>query len=59
MKTNEELRQQIRSDYAGIANVEFRLGEIEHLPVADNSVDVITSLDIQAQKPYNCGPNCC
>jgi SAM-dependent methyltransferase len=24
-------------------NVEFRLGEIEHLPVADNSVDVITS----------------
>lgn len=28
---------------AGIENVEFRLGEIEHLPVADNSVDVITS----------------
>ncbi len=25
------------------ANVEFRLGEIEHLPVADNSVDVIIS----------------
>jgi SAM-dependent methyltransferase len=24
-------------------NVEFRLGEIEHLPVADNSVDVIIS----------------
>ncbi|MCK5559125.1 MAG: arsenite methyltransferase [Thermoplasmata archaeon] len=24
-------------------NVEFRLGEIEHLPVTDNSVDVITS----------------
>ncbi|UCH89007.1 MAG: arsenite methyltransferase [Thermoplasmata archaeon] len=24
-------------------NVEFRLGEIEHLPVADNTVDVITS----------------
>lgn len=24
-------------------NVEFRLGEIEHLPVADNSVDIITS----------------
>jgi SAM-dependent methyltransferase len=24
-------------------NVEFRLGEIEHLPVADNSIDVITS----------------
>ncbi len=27
----------------GYNNVEFRLGEIEHLPVADNSVDVITS----------------
>ena len=27
----------------GLENVEFRLGEIEHLPVADNSVDVITS----------------
>ena len=27
----------------GYANVEFRLGEIEHLPVADNSVDVILS----------------
>ncbi len=27
----------------GCANVEFRLGEIEHLPVADNSVDVIIS----------------
>lgn len=25
------------------ANVEFRLGEIEHLPVADNSVDIIMS----------------
>jgi len=27
----------------GIGNVEFRLGEIEHLPVADDSVDVILS----------------
>ncbi|PKN67306.1 MAG: hypothetical protein CVU57_02890 [Deltaproteobacteria bacterium HGW-Deltaproteobacteria-15] len=27
----------------GIKNVEFRLGEIEHLPVADESVDVIIS----------------
>ena len=27
----------------GYNNVEFRLGEIEHLPVADNSVDVIIS----------------
>jgi len=28
---------------AGYANIEFRLGEIEHLPVADSSVDVIIS----------------
>jgi SAM-dependent methyltransferase len=28
---------------AGIENVDFRLGEIEHLPVADNSIDVIIS----------------
>ena len=28
---------------AGYVNVEFRLGEIEHLPVADASVDVIIS----------------
>ncbi|MDD5307441.1 MAG: arsenite methyltransferase [Deltaproteobacteria bacterium] len=27
----------------GAENVEFRLGEIEHLPVADNTVDVILS----------------
>jgi arsenite methyltransferase len=28
---------------SGANNVEFRLGEIEHLPVADNTVDVIIS----------------
>lgn len=27
----------------GLDNVEFRLGEIEHLPVADNSIDVVLS----------------
>jgi SAM-dependent methyltransferase len=27
----------------GAANVEFRLGEIEHLPIADNTADVIIS----------------
>ena len=27
----------------GASNVDFRLGEIEHLPVADNSVDIIIS----------------
>jgi len=28
---------------AGYKNIEFRLGEIEHLPVADNSIDAIMS----------------
>jgi arsenite methyltransferase len=28
---------------SGVSNVAFRLGEIEHLPVADNSIDVIMS----------------
>lgn len=31
------------ADKLGAKNVEFRLGEIEHLPVADNTVDVILS----------------
>lgn len=31
------------AEKGGYTNVEFRLGEIEHLPVADNSVDVIIS----------------
>src|SRR5210317_1906530 len=31
------------ADKAGTNNVEFRLGEIEHLPVADNSTDLIMS----------------
>lgn len=38
----------------GLDNVEFRLGEIEHLPVADNSVDVIISncvLNLSPDKP--------
>lgn len=39
---------------AGHANVEFRLGEIEHLPVADNSADVIISncvINLSPDKP--------
>jgi arsenite methyltransferase len=35
-------------------NVEFRLGEIEHLPVADNSVDVVISncvINLSPNKP--------
>jgi arsenite methyltransferase len=38
----------------GFANVEFRLGEIEHLPVADASVDVILSncvVNLSPDKP--------
>jgi SAM-dependent methyltransferase len=31
------------AETGGYANVEFRLGEIEHLPVADSTVDVIIS----------------
>lgn len=31
------------ADKSGLENVEFRLGEIENLPVADNAVDVIIS----------------
>ena len=38
----------------GIENVEFRLGEIEHLPVADRSVDVVVSncvVNLSPDKP--------
>ncbi len=36
-------RARANAQQHGTANVEFRLGEIEHLPVADESVDVILS----------------
>ena len=38
----------------GLDNIEFRLGEIEHLPVADNSVDAIISncvINLSPDKP--------
>ena len=38
----------------GLANVEFRLGEIEHLPVADDSADVVISncvINLSPDKP--------
>lgn len=38
----------------GLQNVEFRLGEIEHLPVADNSIDVVISncvINLSPDKP--------
>jgi arsenite methyltransferase len=39
---------------AGLDNVEFRLGEIEHLPIADNTVDVVISncvINLSPDKP--------
>lgn len=36
-------RARLNADKAGIENVEFRLGEIEHLPVDSNSIDVVLS----------------
>jgi len=39
---------------SGLDNVEFRLGEIEHLPVADRSVDVVISncvINLSPDKP--------
>lgn len=39
---------------AGVGNVEFRIGEIEHLPVADETVDVIISncvINLSTDKP--------
>ena len=42
------------ADKGGYANVEFRLGEIEHLPVANDSVDAIISncvVNLSPDKP--------
>jgi arsenite methyltransferase len=39
---------------AGVTNVDFRLGEIEHLPVADKTVDVVISncvINLSPDKP--------
>ena len=41
-------------DSSGLDNVEFRLGEIEHLPLADSSVDVVISncvINLSPDKP--------
>jgi arsenite methyltransferase len=41
-------------DHSGLDNVEFRLGEIEHLPVADGTVDVVISncvINLSPDKP--------
>ena len=42
------------SQRTGLSNVEFRMGEIEHLPVADASVDVVISncvINLSPDKP--------
>jgi len=46
------------AEQSGYKNIEFRLGEIEHLPVADGSVDVIISncvinLSLEKQQVFN------
>jgi arsenite methyltransferase len=51
-----EMLEKARANQAklGFMNVEFRLGEIEHLPVADNTVDVIISncvVNLSPDKP--------
>jgi len=42
------------TEKTGVTNVEFRFGEIEHLPVADNSADIIMSncvINLSPDKP--------
>jgi SAM-dependent methyltransferase len=51
-----QMLEKARSNQArmGFKNVEFRLGEIEHLPVADSTVDVIISncvVNLSPDKP--------
>ncbi len=44
----------VYSKHTGLSNVEFRLGEIENLPVADSSVDVVISncvINLSPSKP--------
>ncbi len=53
--TSEMLdRARANREKVGAENVEFRLGEIEHLPVADNQVDVVISncvINLSTEKP--------
>lgn len=47
-------RARKNAEKGGYTNTDFRLGEIEHLPVADNSVDVIISncvINLSPDKP--------
>ena len=54
MITKARRNTSVYTEKTGLSNVEFRLGEIEHLPVADNSVDVVISncvLNLSPDKP--------
>lgn len=47
-------KARLNREKVGAGNVEFRLGEIEHLPVADSTVDVIISncvINLSPDKP--------
>ncbi|MDD5585724.1 MAG: arsenite methyltransferase [Alphaproteobacteria bacterium] len=48
------LKARVNAEKAGLCNVQFRLGEIENLPVADGAVDVIISncvINLSPDKP--------
>ena len=52
MKARNNINQ--FSNRTGLTNVEFRLGEIEHLPIADNSIDAVISncvINLSPDKP--------
>lgn len=56
LETNDEMRALAREGQArtGITNVEFRKGEIENIPLPDNSVDVVVSssaINLSPDKP--------
>jgi arsenite methyltransferase len=47
-------RARANAEKSAVANAEFRLGEIEHLPVADGTVDVVMSncvINLSPEKP--------
>ncbi len=54
MLANARQNLAVYQEQTGLSNVEFRLGEIEHLPIADNNVDVVISncvINLSPDKP--------
>lgn len=51
-------KARLNAQKGGYTNVSFRLGEIEHLPVADNTVDVIISNWYRIKYMYKCKYAC-